>query len=696
MHDNNGSWSNQAYLFDWAPGKNNMNEEWFGIAALGKPNGDGVYTARPRMAYDVLTEIWAMDPYSMKKSAFNQRIDDMNMDYLSLKSDVRQLKSEQEEDNSILRFTGGSILSRFVLKGTEQALRQNGENGVEFSDGQLAFLDFGFTPTEKIDGQFTVNILGNVADLEPLEIVYGRRGLPVQVFGVGTNDLGVEVETVQNFTDRERVEIYDFEAKYIGEDFDVTTFYHVPRYHWKYDGDFFGLVREATDLAGADIWNAKAPEGVEFQGKGKYAGLTVLAGPEVYWGANPKVVLKYSSKLGRTDYTVMHSEDVSRLAAGVAATLATVRQSRQSTIYTKTEFGKMTLELGGMFASSERIDDEYDRVDGNEIIRDEIDFEDTLAFRSRLTFPLFGTRTYIATHHSGLVSEGGDVLREFGTRLPYSSLGNTREVEAGMMMNFGNVMVFPRVLYRDNIVDANPNIPSSIVNGVLNPGISTRDRDADPFAVLGNREARAAELFITYDPTGATPFYQWDNDTREDAGFAFNLGMNYTEYPTATDANQFFFEQTGINASFGVGLPPEDVWEASSRMVFNPNRNTRIITNLSTGFQQSTGDPNGGSRKYYTLDGKVVLGNRHIISGYFKKDAWGPYDFHRQFNITFPEQYRLEYSLLLDSQRDELRSTKIGVRTLYRSVDENSPADEFADGANDYIFQTVFFFRYNF
>jgi hypothetical protein len=41
-----------------------------------------------------------------------------------------------------------------------------------------------------------------------------------------------------------------------------------------------------------DIWNAKAPEGVEFIGKGKWEGLTVVAGPEVYWGANPKFIVK--------------------------------------------------------------------------------------------------------------------------------------------------------------------------------------------------------------------------------------------------------------------------------------------------------------------------------------------------------------------------------------------------------------------
>lgn len=36
-HDSNASWSNGGYLFDYTPGENNMNEEWFGICAKGKP-----------------------------------------------------------------------------------------------------------------------------------------------------------------------------------------------------------------------------------------------------------------------------------------------------------------------------------------------------------------------------------------------------------------------------------------------------------------------------------------------------------------------------------------------------------------------------------------------------------------------------------------------------------------------------------
>ncbi|MDX1430332.1 MAG: hypothetical protein R3282_08595, partial [Rhodothermales bacterium] len=488
------------------------------------------------------------------------------------------------------------------------------------------------------------------------------------------------------------------EATYVGETFDLEAFYHVPRYHWKYEGDFYGLVREATDMAGQDIWNSKAPEGVEFRGKGKLDGLKVLFGPEVYWGANPKVVLKYSNSLGRVDWTLMHSEDVARLDESASATAATERQTRATTLYTRTPFGEgVTLELAGLIARTELIDDRYRRLGGaRQIIEDEIDFEDTLGVKAKLSFPLFGALAYIATDIGGLVADGGDTLREFGTRLPYSALGNKKEIEAGVMMNFGNVMLFPRVLYRDNLVHANRSRPSSIDDGVLDPGLRPRNRDDDPFAVLDNREARAAELFLTYDPTGETPFYQWDNDMRENAAFAFNIGANYTEYPTFTDSYQFFFEPTGVNAAFGVGLPPEDVWEVSSRMVFNPTPRWRVITNLLAGFQQSTGDPEGGTRRFQEFAGKVVYNRRHIFSGYVKKDAFGPYDFHRQFNVTFPYQYKLDYALLLDQRRDELTSTKVGVRTLFREVDENSPADEFDMGLNDYLFQTVFYFLYNF
>ncbi len=701
--DDNASWSNEAYLFDFAPGKNNMNEEWFGITALGPPNGDGVYTARPRAAYDVLAEAFAIDPYGYTKDAINQAFDNINMDYIGLKGEVRQLKSESIEERSKLRFTGGQLAGQFVLKGTEQDIRRDGENGVEFESGQFLFLDFEFNPMENLSGQFTINALGRVADVEPLEIQYGRRGVPIVVFTEGASALNPndpDIVGTTTLNDRERVEIYDFEATYEGEVFDATAFYHTPRYHYKYEGDMYGLISEATDIAGIDIWNGKAPEGVEFVGKGALEGLTVIGGPEIYWGANPKVVVKYDFATGPTSWTFMHSEDIARLGQATGAAGATVPQSRQTTLYSETNFGAAKLEVAGIISAPERIDDIFDRVDSSgNVFLDQIEFEDTLGIKGKLTFPLFGTLSYVAGEYAGLVAEspGDGPLREFGTRLPYSGLGNKQVFEAGSMINFGNLMFFPRVFYRDNLVHANPFIEPSISSGgILTPGVNPRDRDSDPFAVLNNREARSAELFMTWDPTGATPFYQWDNDWREDSSFAFNIGANYTEYPTPTDANLFFLPDVNVNASFGRGLPAEDVWTVSSRMVFNAGPNWRFITRLIRGFDQSTGDPDGGTRDFYEIHGKAVVNQRHVISGYFKKDAWGPYDFQRQFNVTFPEQYRLEYTYLMDQRMDERYSTQMGIRILARTNDENSPDDEFLDGDNDYIFQGIAYFEINF
>jgi beta-galactosidase len=409
-------------------------------------------------------------------------------------------------------------------------------------------------------------------------------------------------------------------------------------------------------------------------------------------------VVKYDFDFAGVDYTFIHSEDLARLGDSATATQATERQSRQTTIYAAKDLTpSIKLELGGIMSATEKVDDAYDRISGDQIIVDEIEFTDTLGFKGRLSFDLLNTRSYVAANIGGLVADGGEGLREFGTRLPYSALGNKNEFEAGVMMNFGNFMVFPRILYRENLVDANPSIPADIgPGGVLFPGLVPRNRDDDPFAVLDNREARAAELMLTWDPTPETPFYAWDNDMREDSAFAYNIGVNYTEYPTFTDAYLFFFDEGGFNAPFGGGLPSEDVWTVASRMVFNPNIGARYIADLLVGSQQSTGNPVGGTRDFYELKGTMILDNRHILTGYFKKDAWGPYDFHRQFNVTFPEQYMLDYSILLDQRRDRLRSTQIGIRALYRSLDENSPGDEFQDGENDYLWQTVFYINFRF
>ena len=97
IQNNNASWSNQAYMFDWVEGRNNMNEEWFGITALGPYNSDGVATARPRMAYDVMQEIFAIDIYGTSKTDINNTFANLDLPLFQLRGDVRALKADSEE-----------------------------------------------------------------------------------------------------------------------------------------------------------------------------------------------------------------------------------------------------------------------------------------------------------------------------------------------------------------------------------------------------------------------------------------------------------------------------------------------------------------------------------------------------------------------------------------------------------------------
>jgi hypothetical protein len=64
VHDDNASWANGGYDFDFKKGNNNMNEEWFGICAKGPRNEKGFYKLYPRAAYYALKEVHQLTPYA--------------------------------------------------------------------------------------------------------------------------------------------------------------------------------------------------------------------------------------------------------------------------------------------------------------------------------------------------------------------------------------------------------------------------------------------------------------------------------------------------------------------------------------------------------------------------------------------------------------------------------------------------------
>ncbi len=698
IQNNHASWSNGGYNFDFAEGKNNMNEEWFGICALGGPNDDKVFTARPRAAYEVMKDVWSIDPYQENKTSMNQKLQNVSLKVNNLTGNLRWLM-EDKQKKDMIKLIGGSLRGDLVFNGKSEEVEDNGKNGLNFSNGEMIFLDFGFQPTGEISGNFTLNILGNVVDKQ-LEEYYGKRGETYTTVVTEFDDNAMEVTTSKDVDDFERLEIYSFEAVYSNEHFDLTTFYHVPRFHWIYDGDQFGLLYEATDMEGMDIWNAKAPYGMEFVGRDFMPGLTIVAGPEVYWGANPKAMVKYDFSIKPFDISFIHSEDFSQADASSTATEATERATRKTSLNLETTIiPKTKIQIGYLFAGSEKIDEEFKYVedDNDDIYEDKIDIMDTQGIKAKISVNLpGGTILDASAHYAGLVADGGSPLREFDTTMPYSSLGNKMVFEGGLLVPVGNFWLLPRGFYRKNLVDANPIMEAYTDGTEIFPGLTPRNRDADPFAVLDNREAISGEFFLTYDPTPASYFYDWDNDRKEDAKLAFSIGGNYTQYETVTDANLFFYQAGNINASFGKGMPKADVWLAKGRFIVNPNRALKIIANLEVGEQQASGTPEGGLTEYYTLDTKVIVNKMHYISAYAKKDAWGPLDWYRQFNITFPYQFMLDYSVLIDNFLNETFSSRIGFRSLLRTLNEDSPGNETDGVNNDYEFQTGLYYRLEF
>ena len=64
IHDTNASWPNAGYIEDYTEGDNNMNEEWWGITAKGRPDVNGYYELYPRAAYYALKIAFTLDPYA--------------------------------------------------------------------------------------------------------------------------------------------------------------------------------------------------------------------------------------------------------------------------------------------------------------------------------------------------------------------------------------------------------------------------------------------------------------------------------------------------------------------------------------------------------------------------------------------------------------------------------------------------------
>ena len=675
IHDDNASWSNGGYSFDYVKGQNNMNEEWFGICAKGPTNQRGTYELYPRAAYYALKEAHKINPYDKGISLefidnYFRNISIMDA-VLRARGDKAALGGNEKIRLSNLRVemetynTGGSLITTPTVA-DPQSLKY--PNKLGFDHMQSYYIGVEGNPAPNMQANVNFNVLGHVAENPIDEIFYENRGRPVTV---NTDNGNVQLADVN------RVQVYNANFKWNAKDFDLRGFYRTGHYHWGYEGDFFGLYPEANYGKNIDIYNADAPLGVEIDGKRALNGLKAAFGPQLWWGANPAVLLKYSKKVGRFDVTGIYHEDLSDAVQTVSSIAIPIPKTRRFTLHLKTKVGHFGFELGGIWAGQPLNGREFNIVTGepgNYLgYKDKIGTKDNWGGKYKITFSSGAFNWYGQGAAMGLVANGGaDYTKTFtGWRLKDSGSGNQVNFLTGFTFLKGNFQIAPNFLWQKPLVAPIPGGVSFIDQQGSTVAVAPRNVQDDPFAVRYNRETVGGEFLLTYDPTPATWFYEWDNDMAEDAKFAFNVDYVYRRLPTIQDA-AIGFLSTRTAFAFPGTAPAHDLWEVNTRIVSKFSPDLGLVANFYFGNAQSNGsDPRliergGGDLRFIYKKFKVINS--------IKLNDFGPFDYHRDFNLTYPLQLMLDLSTSLGKPNwFILPNTQVGIRGTWRALDKYSP-----------------------
>ncbi len=296
--------------------------------------------------------------------------------------------------------TGGSLIT--TPEEPEAGTRQF-PNQLGFDHMQSFFVGVEANPAPNMRANVELNILGNVAQNPIDELFYESRGGPVEL--LSTDDR----ITAQSL---DRIAIYRATYTWDHEYFKMDGFYRTGHYHWAYEGDFFNLYPEANYGANIDIYNGNAPLGFEAEGKKQLKGLKVAFGPELWWGANPAVLVKYSKTLANTELTGIYHEDLQQIGSTASSFAIPQPKTRRLTLHANKAFGKFEVDLGGIWGGQPlngRTFQVYrEESDGTvSVYEDEIKPMDNWGGKVKLSYIGGLFNWYASSAIQGLVANGG-------------------------------------------------------------------------------------------------------------------------------------------------------------------------------------------------------------------------------------------------------------------------------------------------
>ncbi|MEO0734005.1 MAG: glycoside hydrolase family 2 TIM barrel-domain containing protein, partial [Bacteroidota bacterium] len=587
LHNTLAGWDNGGYPHDFVEGEDNMNEEWFGVCAKGPTNERGLYSLYPRAAYYALKEAHRFDPFAAgaSPSLLNTHFANINLaDALTqARGDAAALIGAQTGKVRLSRLsaelsainTGGSLIS--TPKDDPDPTDFEFPNQLGFDHMQSFFVGVAANPAPNVRADVSFNILGNVAQNPINQIFYEDRGRPITTFT--TNGLRAE-------GDINRLAVYQAEVDWEHDYFNLKGFYRTGHYHWGYEGDFFGLYPEANYGPNIDIYNGTAPSGIEVTGKKGFKNFKMALGPELWWGANPAILLKYHREHNGTELSAIFHEDLEQRGATESSFAIPMPKTRRATLGVKKELGNLGVEVGGIWAGQPLNDRVFQLVTENDgdftVYQDKIKGSDNWGGKMKLTYAKGKVNWYAQAAAMGLVAQGGvdPTITYTGWRLKDSGSGNQYNFLTGFTYLLGDLQIAPNFLWQRPI-------EGPIPGDVSAPG-RPRNILTDPFVVRANRETVAGEILFTYDPTPGTFMYNWDNDDAEDAKFAASAGFVFRHLPTTQDAAIGIDDERRLFA-FPGAPPARDLWEAHAHFVSKISADFGWIANVYTGEAQANG-----------------------------------------------------------------------------------------------------------
>jgi beta-galactosidase len=698
VHDNNASWPNGGYSEDFVEGQNNMNEEWFGICAKTPSDSTGFYELQPRPAYYVLQAAHSLDAYApeLNVEAIQNHFstfapEDFRKNYAADRS-----RADLEVLQKAILAGGWFDMSTYTT--THANAEGDGKEALQLDHLESFYLQFALAPDSNLSAEMELNVLGNVPTNRIDSLSYETRG--AKRFAQTPDG------TTQSLSALERVRVYGSSAEWNSDFATIKGYYRRGHYHWGDEGDFFGLYKEAFYGASPDTYNADVPIGVEVEGKGSLKGMKMAFGPQVYWGANPTLFLKGQRSIGSWGLAAVHQEDLASPSLGVsssdggaiaASTGSSVpeQMTRKTTLHGRWGRGGLAINLGGIFAGSNKIGQGYRGMrsaqgeasyagSGMDVFESKIGWKDTLGAKGRLSLQRGPWGILAEGAYQGLVADGGEDNQLFhtGWSLAGSARGNHYHGRLGMAFNAGIVQFAPNVLFQRPLEDSLSRIDSALnaSSGKFFPEVSARNVITDPFAVLDNRETWGAELLIAIDPTPGTWMWQWDNPYKEDAPYSFFLDLVYRHQPTQRDSMIAMLEN-GSLFSFGEAPEAADHWDARARLIRVWGAETRGMLYATIGQTQA-----------HLPDARLLL--RSSIEATAQRKLWvasaavhlsdfGPYDYHRDFDLTYPLQVKGSLYRMIKKPKPNERASRWGFSASFRTMDENSDFYDDFSGKND-------------